>query len=322
MDVTPDPVVDREEPSPDRLWVVVLAGGEGARVRSLTRDSRGARVPKQFYAPRGGKSMLRWTLERARSLVAEERVVTVVAEQHRQWWTAQLDDCPPGNVVIQPQNRGTAVGLLLPLLEIMRRDPRARLLVLPSDHFVRDEARLRDALLRAANAVESGDHPVVLLGMVPEAPDTGYGWILPEGPSSADGVRRVALFREKPGTDAVRALIGRGAVVNSFIIVTTGRQLLHMYEQAIPGCVERLKGWPGAGGGSRSGLQALYRELPTHDFSRGVLQRSSADLSVLSVPGCGWVDLGTPARLRQFRAEHQSAVPHRATPAATAVQCA
>lgn len=320
MDVASSTAIGQN--SLDRFWVIVLAGGDGARVRALTRDSGGTRIPKQFYAPRGGSSMVRWALDRARALVPADRVVAVVASQHRSWWAKQLDDCPPGNIVVQPENRGTAVGLLLPVLEIMRRDPQARLLVLPSDHHVRDEGRLRGALLRAARAVQSGDHPVVLLGMVPEACETGYGWIVPEDAGSPDRVWRVADFTEKPDADAARALLGRGGVLNSFIMAATGQALVQLYDETIPGLVERFSIWRDFAGGAWDGLRALYEDLPAYDFSRAVLQNSCRRLSALAVPDCGWIDLGTPDRLQRFWAEQSTGIPTETTQHRSIVQCA
>ena len=91
--------------------------------------------------------MLRWALDRACSAVPKEHVVTVVAEQHRRFWERELSDFPAGNVLVQPRNRGTAAGLLLPLLDLsLHRDAAARVLVLASDHYVEDERTLRESM--------------------------------------------------------------------------------------------------------------------------------------------------------------------------------
>ena len=83
-----------------QLWVIVLAAGEGSRVRSVTKDLDGNSTPKQFYSANGESSMLRTTISRAARLVPRERIVTIVAEQHRLWWERDLADFPPANVIV------------------------------------------------------------------------------------------------------------------------------------------------------------------------------------------------------------------------------
>lgn len=123
------------------LWAVVLAAGDGIRVRAWTKDPSGAPIPKQYCCFWGAKTMLGWALERATALVPPERVAVIVADQHRGFWQKELLGLPAENVVVQPRNRGTTAGVLLPVPQILlRRDPQARFLVLPSDHYVRRRA--------------------------------------------------------------------------------------------------------------------------------------------------------------------------------------
>ena len=97
-----------------RLWSLVLAGGDGRRLQSLTTDRHGVSIPKQYCSLQGGASLLRLALARAARVAAWERIVTVVAEKHATWWKAELADLPATNIVEQPANRGTAPGILLP----------------------------------------------------------------------------------------------------------------------------------------------------------------------------------------------------------------
>ena len=108
------------------LYTIILAAGEGTRVRSLTKNADGVCVPKQFSVVDGHRTMLHSTLGRATRLVPNDRVVVVVAEEHRRWWRQDLAELPPENIVVQPLNRGTAIGLLLPFLKVLQRDPLAQ----------------------------------------------------------------------------------------------------------------------------------------------------------------------------------------------------
>src|SRR6202790_4239075 len=122
-------------------WAIVLAGGEGTRLQSLTTDDSGDPVPKQFCSLRGEQSLLAETLQRAAWIVEPNRICVIVAAQHRRWWEPMLSKMTRPNIIVQPSNRGTGNGVLLPLLHILARDPGAHIVLLPSDHYVREIGR-------------------------------------------------------------------------------------------------------------------------------------------------------------------------------------
>lgn len=232
------------------LWAIILAAGEGRRLGSLTRDDQGSSVPKQYCAFDGSETMLRWTVKRAARVVPVDQIVTVVAAQHRRWWRRELFDLPPENVVAQPRNKGTAVGLLLPLTEVLKRDPLATVVVLPSDHHVADEKILQQAILAAFRAVDADDGRVVLLGIAPRDSDADYGWIMTsdsEGP-----VQRVASFVEKPAPELARRLMEQGGLLNSMIIAASGATLLRLYARSVPLLLDRFTTWRDRAGGASS----------------------------------------------------------------------
>ncbi len=278
-------------------WALVLAGGEGSRLQSLTRDTEGTVVPKQFCSLAGGPSLLRLALARAQGLVPCDRIMPVVLEQHRFWWEPDLTICPSYDILIQPENRGTLTGLLLPLLEVCRRQSDPTVVVVPSDHHVHEEAVL-ESVVRKAMA-DSDRHPgaVILIGMEPGVFDPDYGWIV-RGAQRGPRLYDVRSFHEKPGRDRALELVVRGGLWNSFILVARARVLLELVEAARPGLIEafRAVGWD-AGAAPTPSLRALYRDLPAGDFCRDVVQRAAAPLLVRTAPPCGWSDLGTPERV-------------------------
>ena len=144
-------------------WTVVLAAGEGSRLRSLTTDAAGKSIPKQFCSLNGGPSLLQLALRRASRISPWSQITTIVAEQHEAWWSGELGSVRFGNVVVQPANRGTAIGVLLPVLRILARDPAASVVLLPSDHFFTDEPVLERALRGALREVERRPGRLVLL---------------------------------------------------------------------------------------------------------------------------------------------------------------
>jgi len=280
-------------------WALVLAAGDGARLGHLTRDASGRATPKQFCSVSGGPTLLEETIERAFAVADASRVVTVVAARHSRWWLHDTASLPGDNVVVQPLNRGTAPGILLPLLTIAARDRDARVVVLPSDHYVEREDTLRAAIRRAFDALERETEAVVLLGVSPDRPDTELGWILPQRISAA-GIGNVERFVEKPPLPVASALQRGGGLWNSFIFVARAAALLDLYRRRLPRLLEQLSNAVArdrTGDRSTGAVDAAYAGLETRDFSRDILEPSSDALRVLPVAACGWSDLGTPERL-------------------------
>jgi mannose-1-phosphate guanylyltransferase len=280
-------------------WALVLAAGEGTRLRTQTTASCGTVIPKQFCSLRHGRSLLENALGRAGAVATTLRISAIVAKQHRCWWEPQLCRLPAENLIVQPENRGTAHAVLLSLLHIVECDPGAQLVLLPSDHHVRHEAILARALRQAVEQLRWRFDETVLLGFEPEEADPELGYILP-GRSDGRGALEVAQFVEKPAIAQTHELIGRGGLWNAFIMASTAQALLGLFRRRVPGIVKEMRAavqrdraspMPG------SAIAKLYDRLPTIDFSRDILQGQETQLRVLPVASCGWSDLGTPERV-------------------------
>lgn len=290
------------------VWSLVLAGGDGNRLRALTTTPCGTSVPKQYCSLHGGHSLLEDAIARAQRVVAPARVCTIVAQQHRQWWSESqplLEALENANLIVQPRNLGTAIGILYSLLHILARDSQAHVVLLPADHYVRDEQTLNGALLQALERLDrNADHPL-LLGLQPDEPDTDLGYILPGDPDPLGG-HAVARFVEKPGYSVAREIIDAGGLWNTFIMVAAARTLLELFMPRYAAIVMEMqvslaKGQTaGSPTGSWPALLSLYDRLPKLDFSRDLLEGRAADLCVLRVPPCGWSDLGTPGRVGEI----------------------
>ena len=274
-------------------WAIVLAAGEGTRLRDLTTDANGRSTPKQFWSLGGGRSLLGLALARAGRVVPVHRTVVVVAAEHARWWQDELADLPPENVVVQPRNRGTAPGILLPLLTILDRDAGARVVAMASDHYVRDEATLAAGFRLALAGLVPQSQALTLIGITPDGPETDYGWIVPGG-ESAFGTQSVRRFVEKPPHDLARTLRASGGVWNSFLFAARAHALVELCRRRLPRTVEALL----AARGPRD-LGTVYEKIDASDFSRDVLQGAESELRLLIAPPCGWTDLGTPARVRE-----------------------
>jgi mannose-1-phosphate guanylyltransferase len=175
--------------------------------------------------------------------------------------------------------------------------------VLPSDHFVEDENRLRNAMVFAERAAAHRPDRVVLLGMVPDRQEGEYGWILPDGPERPDRTTGVGSFVEKPAPTVARRLAQQGGVWNSLILVAALPALIEAYSRAAPDLLAVFAAWNRDSGRGREGLENLYQDLWAVDFSRDILEASESLLRVVTVSGSGWVDVGTPDTLRAFLPE-------------------
>jgi mannose-1-phosphate guanylyltransferase len=290
------------------IWALVLAGGDGNRLRALTTKPCGTSVPKQYCSLHGGHSLLEDAIARAQRVVAPDRVCTIVAQQHREWWTESrplLEALESGNLIVQPRNLGTGIGVLYSMLHILAKDSQAQVVLLPADHYVRDEATLNGALLQALERLDRNADRPVLLGLQPDDPDTDLGYILPGDPDPVGG-HAVARFIEKPGYSVAREIIDAGGLWNTFIIVAAARALLDLFMPRYAPMVMEMqvalaKGQTaGSPTGSWPALLNLYDRLPELDFSRDLLEGRADDLCVMRVPPCGWSDLGTPRRVGEI----------------------
>src|SRR6185436_18813881 len=139
-----------------RAWAVVLAGGKGVRLRGLTRHVYGEDRPKQYAALAGSKSLLRQTLERVSVRIPPGRTVVVTMAGQASYLDEELRyESPALHVLQQPEDRGTAAAVLLAAHWILARDSEARLVVLPSDHFVADDGLFMAHVVEVLNVLEA-----------------------------------------------------------------------------------------------------------------------------------------------------------------------
>jgi mannose-1-phosphate guanylyltransferase len=293
---------DVEEWSRDS-WAIVLAGGGGSRLRGCTVDSTGQHVPKQYCVVDGKHTLLQLAIARAERLVAPEHVVVVVSDQHRKWWEPQLAGLVAAkNVVAQPLSRGTAVGVLLPLLHVLGRQPEARVVLLPADHYFRREERLARAIRVGLNHTHQEPSTLVLVGIKPDTVASDLGYIVPST-TGTTALRPVASFVEKPPAGYARQLIARGALWNTMILVARGQYLLRVIRSRFPHTSDALRvATPGSGCPDcpTRALLAIYPSLTTIDLSRDVLQRADCSMAVVAAAAVGWSELGTPERVVEF----------------------
>jgi len=309
---------------------IVLSAGNGTRLQEFVRQRRAEDLPKQYVNFVGRRSMLEHTWDRAESLIPAQRLIVVVAKEHLRFSEVhrQLATKPPTSLVVQPANKETAPGILLPLLHVYKRQPDAIVALFPSDHFVLDEERFMNHVDRAFRIVEADPSRLVLLGLEPDAPDPEYGYIVPGNKLDAlqlESARQVEMFVEKPSTKVAEKIIDRGALWNTMVMVFACETLLSVIRCAAPDLHRDFEPIQNALGTAEEQqvIEQVYRKLPSLNFSTGILEMLPFEhrqaLLVLPVRGVTWSDWGTVDRLssmldrlRAGDARQESAVPETA----------
>jgi len=281
------------------LWGIVLAAGEGTRVREFLQQLCGGRGIKQFCAITGQDSLMQQTLTRVERRIPRERILIVVSQDHRDEVREQLAQWPAYNVIFQPVNRDTGPGILLPLAHVTHRDPQAMVAVFPSDHFIIDEERFMATVAQAVEETRRFPRELLLLGMTADQAEEGYGWIEPAGKEVGRESRAVRRFLEKPSSAEARALMARGALCNTFVFVAKSATLWRMFRQTAPDLYltfEMIRVMQNSLHAALFTTHA-YETMPALNFSRDVCEPLASWLRVLPMPECGWSDWGCEERI-------------------------
>lgn len=293
----------RKAISPERAtrrWGVILAGGDGVRLRGLTRLICGDDRPKQFCPMLGKRTLLQEARQRAERSICHDQILYSLTQVHQNHYLSDLGDRPSQRIV-QPSNKGTAPAILYALLHISQLEPDAIVAVLPCDHYYSRENVFTAALESAFAIAETQHESIVLLGARPKAPEVEYGWIeLGEkvaGPYP--GVFQVKGFQEKPALPVAQHLLRSGSLWNTFVMVGRVQAFLDLASASVPGLLRVLRsGFVFAAPDSETRVaEWLYDQIEPADFSRQVLSPGTGRLVTLSLGDIEWNDLGDPHRV-------------------------
>ncbi len=280
-------------------WAVVLAGGEGARLRALTRLVAGDERPKQFCRLLDQHTLLTATRQRVGLTVNPSRILYVVSRHHERFYRGELESVPGSRLIEQPASRGTTTAIAYALARLATFEKAPLVGFFPADHHYEEPAACQNGVAAAFAAAAADPDRVYLIGAEPDHPETEYGWIERGDDLAAPGARQVAGFVEKPTEIEAMALMRRRCLWNTFMLVGQHHAFVSLLEAARPGlfarCVEATSYRDPAG--EAAAMQALYAEVPASDFSRDVLTRRPNQLGVIALPPAGWTDLGQPARV-------------------------
>ena len=275
-----------------KLQPVLLSGGSGTRLWPLSREA----YPKQFLPLAGDDTMLQATWLRVADL-ADAAPIVVAGEDHRFLVAEQLRQigAPTPAILLEPIGRNTAPAIAAAALQAMAGGDDPLLLVLPSDHVVRDADAFRTAVQAAMPAAEQG--ALVTFGIVPGAPETGFGYIQAEASEAAsgEGVRRVLRFVEKPDAASAQDYLDAGGYYwNSGMFLFRASRYLQELRKFRPDILAATEAAFAAA--KRDGDfvrldRAAFEACPADSIDYAVMERTDA-ARVLPVD-IGWNDVGS-----------------------------
>jgi mannose-1-phosphate guanylyltransferase len=288
----------------NNVWSIVLAGGEGERLKPFVLRWLGRHRPKQYCTFVGTRSMFEHTLNRAALIASPKRTVVVAARHHGSELRNQLFAHLTHKTIEQPVNRDTASGIFLPLSYVRARDPQAMVVVQPSDHFVCPERRFVETVRQSVVSAEAMPDRLLLLGVQPDRLETEYGWIQRGARlngTSTHPIHAVSSFVEKPGLAQADAILRSGGLWNTLVLTATVDALWKAGWACFPDLMvlfERLcAAW---GTPDEAGvLEDVYREMPQYNFSSHLLQRVPDRVAVMELTGVLWSDWGKPERIAE-----------------------
>lgn len=291
----------------EHRWAVILAGGEGVRLRTLSRFVSGDDRPKQFCPFLGGRSLLAQTRSRINRRMSANRSLFVLLASHELFYRQELENVNPIRVVEQPSNRGTLPAVLYALLRVTRLDPHAVVAFFPSDHHYSDEDNFMAGVELAFGCAEKNPTSVVLVATPANYPATDYGWIEAAAAVSSpcdSGFLKVKRFWEKPCLSVAKDLLDRGCVWNTFVMVGTAEAFVDAIRSNaadVFNVFDLLSNVDSPEEESRI-ARRIYEEIPTSDLSKCVLSELPERLGVFCLGDVGWSDLGNPERLLEVLA--------------------
>lgn len=265
-----------------------MAGGIGSRFWPMSTT----KTPKQFHDVLGiGKTLIQLTFDRLNNFVPKENIYVVTNEIYENTVLKQLESISKEQVLLEPVMRNTAPCIAYASFKIHKKNPKARLIVAPSDHLITNEIEFANNIKTAFDVAEK-KQALITLGIKPSRPDTGYGYI--QYTENNNSTKKVKLFTEKPNLDLAKKFIKSGDFLwNSGIFIWTSDAIIKSFEILLPEIYNSFKGGLNFYNteNEKNFIDKTYPACSNISIDYGIMEKAD-NVFVLPVD-FGWSDLGT-----------------------------
>lgn len=282
------------------LCALIMAGGKGTRFWPLSTEEK----PKQFLNLIGDNTMIQMTVDRIKPIIPLERIFVSTGEMYVDLVKEQLPELPERNIIVEPQGRNTAPCIALSAFVINRYYNDATMVVLPSDHLIKDENEFRKVVTSADEFVKGNYESIITLGMEPSRAETGYGYIRCSDEAvkvNKHKVVKVDAFVEKPNKEKAEIYLAEGNYLwNGGMFLWNVNNILNQMKKYSPNTYNALEVIETI---EEEKLQEIinenYKNTEAISIDYAVLEKSS-DIHVIP-SNFGWDDVGSWEALDRYR---------------------
>lgn len=272
-------------------YAVIMAGGIGSRFWPKSRVA----YPKQFIDILDiGQSLIQLTYNRFAKFIPKKNIFIVTNESYIGLVKEQLEGVADDNILLEPVRRNTAPCIAYACSKILHKEPEAKVVVGPSDHFIMDEAAFENAIKNAFKFLKTNHKTLITLGIKPTRPDTNYGYIQFFDDSANAGIHQVKTFTEKPDEQLAQTFLDSGDFLwNSGIFVWTAETIMKAFANHLPDIFDAFRDGKNFYGKPKENefIKKAYALCTNISIDYGILEKSK---NVYVIPSSfGWSDLGT-----------------------------
>jgi len=282
------------------ICALIMAGGKGTRFWPLSTEEK----PKQFLNLIGNETMIQMTVNRILPIIPMEKIFVSTGEKYVDLVKEQLPNLPDRNIIVEPEGRNTAPCIALSAMVINRYFENSSMVVLPSDHLIKDEDKFREIIIEGSKFLEKNEG-IVTLGMKPDRPETGYGYIK-FGENINQNIKKVDMFVEKPNLETAKRYLNEGNYLwNGGMFLWKSDYIIKEIKKHIPDTYEALHNIENI---EESSLQEYingnYYKTDSISIDYAVLEKSYNIYVILSE--IGWDDVGSWEALERYKEKDEN----------------